>query len=351
MTPVMIGWDIGGAHLKAARVEDGRVVAALQLPCPLWLGLARLPEAIAEADTRLGGAPHHAATMTGELADAFASRAEGVAHIAGVLGATLAPADVRIWAGRAGFLSPEAAAAAALDVASANWLATASLAAQAVPAGLLVDIGSTTTDLVPIARGTPCPAGYSDAERLASGNLVYTGLIRSFVFALADRVPFAGTWTPLAAEYFATSADVYRLLGELPDGADQMPTADGRAKTEDAARARLARMVGRDAAEASAESWRGLAAFLAEAQLHRIVEAAMLVLSRTPLPSDAPVIGTGCGRHVTRLLAARLGREWRNFAALPPLAGLNAETADQCAPAAAVALLAVTPATGNACGG
>jgi probable H4MPT-linked C1 transfer pathway protein len=339
MAKAVIGWDVGGAHLKAARVEAGRAVAALQLPCPLWLGLDRLPAAIAEALDRLGPAPRHAATMTGELADVFPDRAAGVAHLAATLATALAPSNLLIWAGRAGFIPAEVATAQAADVASANWLATATLAARDVPAGLLTDMGSTTTDLVPIIGG-PRPAGYSDAERLACGELVYTGLVRSFVFALADRVPFAGTWTTLACEYFATSADVYRLLGDLPEGADQMATADGREKTQDASRARLARMVGRDAAEATPQAWRDLAAFLAEAQLRRIADAAMLVLSRVALPADAPVIGTGCGRHVTRRLAERLGRPWRDFATLPALAGLSDDVADQCAPAAAVALLA-----------
>jgi probable H4MPT-linked C1 transfer pathway protein len=278
--------------------------------------------------------------MTGELADIFPSRAEGVAHITAVLAGRLAPAPVAIWAGRAGFLPAEAAAARAAEVASANWLATATLLAREMPAALLADMGSTTTDLVPIAGGRPVPAGHTDAERLAAGELVYTGLVRSFVLALAPRVPFNGVWTPLAEEYFATSADIYRLLGELPEGADQMPAADKREKTEAASRARLARMVGRDAAEAPPEAWRDLAAFLAEAQLRRIEDAARQVLSRGLLPSSAPVIGAGCGRHVMHRLAARLGREWRDFAALPPFVGLSPETADQCAPAAAVALLA-----------
>lgn len=340
MTDTVIGWDVGGAHLKAARVEDGRVVSALQLPCPLWLGLDRLPAAITEALARLGPATRHAATMTGELADVFDHRAAGVAHIGGVLAALLAPASLALWAGRAGFVPAEAATARAGEIASANWLATAALAAREVSDGLLADMGTTTTDLVPIAGGAPCPSGMTDAERMACGELVYTGLVRSFVLALAPRVPFAGAWTPLAGEYFATSADIYRLLGELPEAADQMATADGRAKTEAASRARLARMVGCDATEATEAAWRDLAAFLAEAQLRRIADAASLVLSRTPLPPRAPVIGAGCGRHVTRRLAERLGRPWRDFAALPPLSLLPAETADQCAPAAAVALLA-----------
>jgi len=336
----VIGWDIGGAHVKAARVVDGHVAVAEQVPCPLWLGLGQLPDAIAALAARLGPATRHAATMTGELADAFATRAEGVAHITAALVRTLAPAPVRIYAGEDGFIDPTAAEEAAMRVASANWHATARLAARAAGAGLLVDMGSTTTDLVPLAAGAVAAAGYTDAERLACGELVYTGLVRSALMALAERVPFAGAWVPLAAEYFATIADCHRLLGTLPEGADQMPTADGREKSATAARARLARMVGRDAAEAEADAWRDLAAFFAEAQLRRIEDAARLVLSRVRLPPEAPVLGAGCGRAVTRLLAARLGRPWQDFAALPGFAGAAPEAIDQCAPAAAVALLA-----------
>ena len=336
----VIGWDIGGAHVKAARVVDGHVAVAEQVPCPLWLGLDQLPDAIAALAARLGPATLHAATMTGELADAFATRAEGVAHITAALVRTLAPAPLRIYAGREGFLRPDAAAGAAISVASANWHATASLAALAAGTALLVDMGSTTTDLVPLAGGTVAAAGYTDAERLACGELVYTGLVRSALMAAAPHAPFAGAWVPLAAEYFATIADCHRLLGTLPEAADQMPTADGREKTVAASRARLARMVGRDAAEAEEGAWRDLAAFFAEAQLRRIEDAARLVLSRIRLPPEAPVLGAGCGRAITRLLAARLGRPWRDFAALPGFAGAAPAAIDQCAPAAAVALLA-----------
>jgi probable H4MPT-linked C1 transfer pathway protein len=336
----VIGWDIGGAHVKAARAVEGCVAEAVQVPCPLWLGLEQLPVAIASLAARLGPAALHAATMTGELADAFATRARGVAHITETLVRTLAPAPVRLYAGCHGFIAPEAAAEAALSVASANWHATARLAAQACDAALLVDMGSTTTDLVPLAQGRVAAAGTTDAERLACGELVYTGLVRSALMAIAERAPFAGAWVPLAAEHFATIADCHRLLGTLPEAADQMPTADGREKTAGASCARLARMVGRDATEGDEAAWRDLAAFFAEAQMRRIEDAARLVLSRVRLAPDAPVLGAGCGREVTRRLAARLGRPWRDFAALPEFAGTAPGTIDQCAPAAAVALLA-----------
>ena len=79
---VVIGWDVGGAHLKAARAENGRVVAALQIASPLWLGVSSLDEAFVAAQRKLGAADLHAVTMTGELSMAFRSRAEGVGALA-----------------------------------------------------------------------------------------------------------------------------------------------------------------------------------------------------------------------------------------------------------------------------
>jgi len=67
-----IGWDIGGAHLKAARAENGRIVAAAEAATPLWQGLDSLHEAFAALKARLGPADLHGVTMSGELCDAFA---------------------------------------------------------------------------------------------------------------------------------------------------------------------------------------------------------------------------------------------------------------------------------------
>jgi uncharacterized hydantoinase/oxoprolinase family protein len=49
------GLDVGGAHLKVAQVgRDGRVTAALQVPCALWQGLDRLDAALDAAFRGLG---------------------------------------------------------------------------------------------------------------------------------------------------------------------------------------------------------------------------------------------------------------------------------------------------------
>lgn len=333
----IIGWDVGGAHVKAARVEDGRAVRVVQRPCPLWPGVERLGVVLDEMRDELGRADLHIATMTGELADIFASRAEGVAAITSMLARALSP--LLLYGGSSGFLPAEAAAAHVGVIASANWHASAALVARHVPDALFVDIGSTTTDLVPIVAGRPDTRGYTDAERLACGELVYTGLTRSFLMAVAPRAPLGGVWTSLACEHFATSADIHRILGTLAEEADQMPTADGRAKTVEASRARLARIVGRDAGDATEREWDGLAGWFAEAQLRHIHDGALLVLSRVDLPDAAKVVGAGVGRSIAARLATRLGRDYADFAGLfgdDP----SGEWLGDCAPAVAVALLA-----------
>ena len=284
---VVIGWDIGGAHLKAARVKDGRVEAVVQAATPLWLGLDSLDSAFDVLCAQLGQADRHVITMTGELCDAFPSRREGVAGLA---------ASRRIISRlRSRSSTPAAPASSSLakplsraaDIASANWHASAALVALRLRDGLFIDIGSTTADLIPIVAGQVAAVGYSDAERLAAGELVYTGMTRSFVMSLASRAPFRGAWTSLMNEYFASSADVHRILGDLPDGADKMSTADGREKTVEASRARLARMIGREADEGADSEWAGLAAWFAEAQIRQITDAALLRLSRNDV--------RGCG--------------------------------------------------------
>ena len=158
--------------------------------------------------------------------------------------------------------------------------------------------------------------------------------------AIAAAAPFAGRMVPLMNEHFATAADLRRLLGELDEAHDQHAAADNGPKTAAASARRLARMLGADLADAGMTDWRELAAYLAEAQLRRIDDACRLVLSRRPLPPDAPLVGAGCGRHLVPNLARRLGRPWRDLGSL--WAGLPPD-AVTCAPAMAVALLAPEP--------
>ena len=113
----IIGWDVGGAHLKAARVENGIITQAVQIPCPLWLGLGELDRAFFEAEAAVGRAPLNAITMTGELCDAFATREDGVAGLAAIMVRLLSPGRALFYAGRSGFVGDGEASDHAIEVA------------------------------------------------------------------------------------------------------------------------------------------------------------------------------------------------------------------------------------------
>jgi probable H4MPT-linked C1 transfer pathway protein len=336
----IIGWDLGGAHLKAARVDAaGAPRKVVQLPCRLWMGIGELERAIDAALKALGPCPRHAVTMTGELADLFADRRAGVRGLTATLGNRLQGKSVLVYAGPKGFVAPAGAARLYDAVASANFLASAEAVAATVPDALFVDLGSTTTDLIPIRGGAPRPKGLTDFERLASDELVYTGVARTPVMAVAQEAPVDGAWRGMMAEYFATMADVHRLAGNLPPGVDLMPTADNRSRSiADSAR-RLARMVGADADAHPRAAWVELARFLAARQLAQIERAARQVLAESGIAGDAPVIGAGVGQFMVRRLATLLGRPYRDAGTIFSTTGLR-ESVARCLPAVAVAVLA-----------
>jgi probable H4MPT-linked C1 transfer pathway protein len=337
---VWFGWDIGGPHLKLARVADGALTDVRQVPCALWQGLDRLTAAFEAATKGLGPADRHAVTMTGEMVDLFPDRPTGVRAILRVLVERFGADRLMVYGTRDGLVPWASAYEDPAPIASANWHATAALAARRIGTGLLVDIGSTTADLIPLVGGKVAAQGLTDLDRLANRELVYTGCARTPLMALARTVPFDGRSVGVAAEYYATMADVYRLLGRLPDGADQHPAADNRGKSVPESRARLARMIGCDAALAPDEAWSTLAAVFAERQLAELAEAAGQLLSDSPLPAEAPLVGAGVGRFIVRDLAGRLNRPYRDLAELIDASPIVAEAAAQAAPAVAVALLA-----------
>ena len=335
-----IGWDLGGANVKLASIEDGRVRSVVQTPCPIVPERRKFDAAVEAALPLIALPALHAVTMTGELSDVFGDRAEGVAYLVDLMLEAVGAQPLLIYAGEAGFLAPEDAKRHTLEVASANWHATASLVARHHAAGLLVDVGTTTTDLIPIKAGTVAARGATDAERLTEGELLYTGVVRTPVMAVAHSAPFRGRVQRIVAERFATMADVWRLASDLPDDADPYPAADQRGKSPAESAARLARMLGRDASEAKLAEWTALAWYFADCQLAEMEHAARNLAERDAFPPAAPVIGAGCGRFVAKRLADRAGRPYLNFSDLIDAAPEAREMAACCAPAVAVALLA-----------
>jgi (4-(4-[2-(gamma-L-glutamylamino)ethyl]phenoxymethyl)furan-2-yl)methanamine synthase len=333
----IIGWDIGGAHIKAVVLNrQGLIVLAQQRPCPLWKGIDYLHRSVAELLPLLPRNAVHALTMTGELVDCFATREQGVADILAAMRQLLPQARIQVYVGRQGFRPlADITGAHAADIASANWLATAQWLAQHGETALLVDIGSTTTDILYIADQRVLAQGYSDYQRLVSGELFYSGVVRTAVMAVAQQAQFNGHSMGLMTEYFATMADVYRLTGDLQPQHDQADTADGQPKTAEASARRLSRMTGYEFDARQWPLWLEFAEYLKQTQMQQIGNACRNIHATPPL-----LIGAGVGRFLVQQLAASLPTAYRDMAELLPAQdATTALAAADCAPAAAVACL------------
>lgn len=325
--------DIGGANLKAA---DGRGYAAAR-PFTVWKYPERLSAELVQLIESAPSCTSLAVTMTAELADCFETKAGGVRQILDAVQAAASGRSIRVYQVDGQFISVEEARKAPLLAAASNWHALAAFAnryAAAWPA-LLIDLGSTTADIIPLDPSGSIAAGLNDSERLASGELVYTGVERTPLCALVRSLPWQGDDCPIAAELFATTADAYLMLGELPEEPENCDTADGRPRTWPHALARLARMVCADADSYTAEDARQAAATIREAQLELLQTAVEKVVTRLGAPPKT-VITSGHGEFLLRHLLDRL--PWRaNVLSLTEMLG---PAVSRCAPAHALAVLA-----------
>jgi (4-(4-[2-(gamma-L-glutamylamino)ethyl]phenoxymethyl)furan-2-yl)methanamine synthase len=333
-----LGWDVGGAHLKAALVlAAGEVLEVYQVPCPLWRGMVELERALAQVLGQLKSIPQrHVVTMTGELVDIFPNRGAGVLQITQFIAENL-NGEVLFYSAKQGFVNASKVPLFTDSIASANWHASASLIAKLMNQAVLVDLGSTTSDLILIKDGLVASQGFTDAQRMRFDELIYAGVVRTPLMALCQKVIFDGHLVNVAAEYFATTSDVYRLTGELVLEDDMADTADGAGKTAHESARRLARTIGHDVEDADISAWKRLAFEFRKAQIMRLQEA----LGHLDINQDLPLVGAGTGRFLVRALADQMNKPYLDVETLINTSNEASHWAGVCLPAVAVASLSM----------
>ncbi|MCC7475489.1 MAG: hypothetical protein IT425_08845 [Pirellulales bacterium] len=292
-----LGLDIGGANLKAAHRNGW----AESLAFPLWKSPEKLASKLLELIAQAPPSDCLAVTMTGELCDCFASKAEGVRFI---LGEVVKPADGRhvfVYLTNGEFVSVDFASQKPMLAAASNWRAIAEFASRyaAGNLGLVVDIGSTTTDIIPIRDGQVAALGRTDTQRLACHELLYTGVGRTPLCAVVSTLPWRQASCPVAAEFFATTADAYILLGEIPEDPRATSAADGRPATRECSQRRLAKQICADLAEVEEADFLKMAEVIRNAQLDRVSQSLRQRMANFNHPPDWIVI-SGTGEFLAR---------------------------------------------------
>jgi (4-(4-[2-(gamma-L-glutamylamino)ethyl]phenoxymethyl)furan-2-yl)methanamine synthase len=323
----VIGLDVGGANTKAAW-RDGDERRVLSRPFEVWRDREALTAVLREvvAEVAPDGAEAVALTMTAELSDAFRTKREGVEFVLAAAQAAL-PGRLGVLTTAGELVGVGEARERPLEVAAANWVASALAVAGRFGDALMLDVGSTTVDVIPIAGGRVAARGRTDLDRLLAGELVYTGVLRTNAAAIAARVPVRGAWCPVASELFAISADVHLILGHIQPGDYDCPTPDGRPASVEYARERLARLVCADAEQLASEEIDAIAAFLHSEQVRAVADAIARVGGR------GPVVALGSGAFLAHDAAG--GREraelpWSPAERAAAPAAALAELAAQC---------------------
>jgi hypothetical protein len=333
MIDAILGWDVGGANLKVTRIGSDAEIQVAERPFPLWREPQRLSLMLAEVASELGPAQTMAVTMTAELADCFATKREGVGFVLDAFRTAFPHVDPWVYGVDGQFRSTAAAREQPHTVAAANWMASATLVAQTYRDAIVIDVGSTTTDIIPIAGGRVVARGRTDPARLRTGELVYTGALRTPACAMARWVPLRGRRCRVAAEHFAIAADVHLWLERLAEGDYTCETPDGRGRSREEAAARLARVVCADLEMIGSAEVAAIAAHLAAAQVRQIAGGIRQVIRRLGAEAPRVAVLAGQGTFLARAAAGELGL------ATSDLASELGAAAARCAPSAAVALL------------
>jgi probable H4MPT-linked C1 transfer pathway protein len=288
----VIGIDIGGANTKIAS-HDGQITELHYIP--LWKD-TRLPEILGEIIHRLKPVKV-GVVMTGELADCFTDKKQGVSFIIDAVDA-LFPGSLYL-NNRGRFIDSGGDIRA---LAAANWTASALIAGKGRDC-IFADVGSTTTDLIPVKHGHPL-AGTTDFQRLGRHELLYRGILRTNIAALVDRIELGSCNYRLSSELFAQTADANLLLGNINREDYTCETADARGKTKKDAARRLARVVCADLTELDHEEIMAIARQVYEHQRDELTEALEILASRHGINA---VVGAGLGEFIVLDAAKHAG--------------------------------------------
>jgi hypothetical protein len=329
----VIGWDIGGVNTKVARVQAGTVLAAHSHPYEIQRDPLALTSLLRSLASAIGATAddRHAVTMTAELSQMFRTKREGVAFVLDAVTKAFPSSELRVFTVDGRFLSPTDALNEPLAVAASNWAATANIVAVDHPDAILIDIGTTTTDIIPIVRGRVAALGTTDPARLASGELVYTGVLRTPVEAITSEVPLGESFARVSAESFALIGDIHVWRGDLAPEDYSVTAPDGRPASREFAGERIARVICADRDMLDDHAISAIAHAVADAQVDLVGRAISQVRQRHPTLQTAVV--TGLGSFLATRAAHRVGLS------VIQLADSIGADGSRCAPAAAVALL------------
>lgn len=339
----VLGLDIGGANTKAAYVQTmGDTIREVQVFAeyfPVWRHSEDLGQVLQKLKEAAGGRfDAVGVTMTAELSDIYQTKREGVEHILECTRKVFSEMPIYVLNTDAILESPEDALRAPLGVAAANWAATGWLVAQYFENCIVVDVGSTSTSIIPIINGKLAAQGKTDLDKLVCGELVYTGSLRTNLAAITQTVPIRNTMATVSSELFTLSGDIHIILNHITSKQYTCETADGKGTTHKEALTRLARLICADIEMLTEKELLQIAQYVYEKQIRQITTGLNKVYqyAKTNATTKIPIITTGLGKD---FLARRAAEQIGTDIVIMDLGKLLPDKVSLATPAVGVALI------------
>ena len=302
------GFDIGGANTDLAVIdfEDGEIknMEVDFAYLPMWSNNDDLSHVLVELIENICPVSEIDAvgiSMTAELVDAYDTKKDGVLDIVKKCEETFTCPIAYV--GVDGMISKSEIEKDPLKAAAANWIATAQIATLISDNCIFIDTGSTTTDIIPIKEGSECAIGKSDFDRSATGELVYTGTLRTNLASFLDKIELNGKEYRVASELFAQTADVYMVLDLITEDDYICDTFDGEGKSKIDCARRIARVVCADLEMLSMDDIVAMSEVIHQKQIAQIADGLKQVVETQGLDL---IVTTGLGKDILDRPAAEL---------------------------------------------
>jgi probable H4MPT-linked C1 transfer pathway protein len=344
----VLGYDIGGANTKAAylRTSSGLITEFRTASeyFPFWKrNIEQLSTMLTTVKHTLAGSTKIdcvVVTLTAELSDVFRTKREGIDYILNCVSQVFDCTPIWVLDVDANLQTVDAAKTAPLKVASANWAATGWMVAQQIRNCVVVDVGSTSTSIIPIINGKIAAKGKTDLEKLIAGELIYTGSLRTNLAATVQTIPVKDNQARVSSELFAQSGDIHLILKHIHEEDYTSETADGKGKTRAEALARLARLVCADTDMLTEQELAEIAQYIYIKQVDQIADGLNQVYSNleSKAKTVVPVVVTGLGKDfLSRKAAEKVG-----ITRIIDLGELMPKAVALVSPAVGAALIAAT---------
>ncbi|ABR54985.1 Hydantoinase/oxoprolinase [Methanococcus vannielii SB] len=290
---MILGIDIGGANTKITELYENGEFKIHHIYFPMWKNSEKLSKVLKKYSNNVSIV---ALVTTAELADSYETKQEGVENILNAVENAFGD-NVLVFDSDCNFVLTKDAKENYMTVSASNWCATAEFVSQNIDKNcILVDMGSTTTDIIPIVDGKAA-SNKTDLERLMNNELLYVGSLRTPLSFLSNKIMFKDTITNVSSEYFAITGDISLVLDKITEMDYSCDTPDGKPADKRNSLIRISKVLCSDLNQISADESINIAIEYYKILIDLILENVKKVSEKYGLKN---IVITGLGEEILK---------------------------------------------------